>query len=167
MKGSRVKIYVPQRGDKKALLQMGVMNVTQTLETFEKRVKNRQDKTERLEAGLRELLGLEREIRRIEAYDISNTSGVNSVGGMVVFENGMKRPKDYRKFKIKTIEGPNDYGSLQEVIYRRFKNYLEAKKSGKNNGFEKLPDLLLIDGGDKQAAAVEAVVVEADPLPSR
>lgn len=158
MKGSRVKIYVPQRGDKKALLQMGVMNVTQTLETFEKRVKNRQDKTERLEAGLRKLLGLEREIRRIEAYDISNTSGVNSVGGMVVFENGMKRPKDYRKFKIKTIEGPNDYGSLQEVIYRRFKNYLEAKKSGKNNGFEKLPDLLLIDGGDKQAAAVEAVV---------
>lgn len=158
MKGSRVKIYVPRRGDKKALLQMGVMNVTQTLETFEKRVKNRQDKTERLEAGLRELLGLDREIRRIEAYDISNTSGVNSVGGMVVFENGMKRPKDYRKFKIKTIEGPNDYGSLQEVIYRRFKNYLEAKKSGKNNGFEKLPDLLLIDGGDKQAAAVEAVV---------
>ncbi|MBQ3390027.1 MAG: excinuclease ABC subunit UvrC [Firmicutes bacterium] len=158
IKGSRVKIFVPQRGDKKALLEMGRMNVTQTVETFEKRVKNRQDKTERLEAGLRELLGLDREIRRIEAYDISNTSGVNSVGGMVVFENGVKRPKDYRKFKIKTIEGPNDYGSLQEVIYRRFKNYQEAKKTGKNNGFEKLPDLLLIDGGDKQAAAVDAVV---------
>ena len=157
VKGSKVKIFVPQKGDKKALLEMGVLNVTQTLETFEKRVKNRQDKTERLEAGLQELLGLDRELRRIEAYDISNTSGVHSVGGMVVFENGMKRPKDYRKFKIKTIEGPNDYGSLQEVIYRRFKNYKEALKTGRNNGFERLPDLLLIDGGDKQAAAVEAV----------
>ncbi len=157
MKGSKVKIFVPQKGDKKALLEMGILNVTQTLETFEKRVKNRQDKTERLEAGLQELLGLDRELRRIEAYDISNTSGVHSVGGMVVFENGMKRPKDYRKFKIKTIEGPNDYGSLQEVIYRRFKNYKEALKTGRNNGFERLPDLLLIDGGDKQAAAVEAV----------
>ena len=157
VKGSKVKIFVPQKGDKKALLEMGILNVTQTLETFEKRVKNRQDKTERLEAGLQELLGLDRELRRIEAYDISNTSGVHSVGGMVVFENGMKRPKDYRKFKIKTIEGPNDYGSLQEVIYRRFKNYKEALKTGRNNGFERLPDLLLIDGGDKQAAAVEAV----------
>ena len=157
MKGSKVKIFVPQKGDKKALLEMGILNVTQTLETFEKRVKNRQDKTERLESGLQELLGLDRELRRIEAYDISNTSGVHSVGGMVVFENGMKRPKDYRKFKIKTIEGPNDYGSLQEVIYRRFKNYKEALKTGRNNGFERLPDLLLIDGGDKQAAAVEAV----------
>ena len=157
VKGSKVKIFVPQKGDKKALLEMGILNVTQTLETFEKRVKNRQDKTERLEAGLQELLGLDRELRRIEAYDISNTSGVHSVGGMVVFENGMKRPKDYRKFKIRTIEGPNDYGSLQEVIYRRFKNYKEALKTGRNNGFERLPDLLLIDGGDKQAAAVEAV----------
>ena len=157
VKGSKVKIFVPQKGDKKALLEMGILNVTQTLETFEKRVKNRQDKTERLEAGLQKLLGLDRELRRIEAYDISNTSGVHSVGGMVVFENGMKRPKDYRKFKIKTIEGPNDYGSLQEVIYRRFKNYKEALKTGRNNGFERLPDLLLIDGGDKQAAAVEAV----------
>ncbi len=158
VKGSGVRIHVPQKGEKKALLDMAIHNILQTKENFERRVKNEKDKTVRLEVGLRELLGIEREIKRIEAYDISNTSGINSVGGMVVFERGKKSPKDYRKFKIKTIEGPNDYGSLQEVIYRRFKNYFEAQKSGKSNGFEKKPDLLLIDGGDKQAAAVQQVM---------
>lgn len=158
VKGSAVRIYVPQKGEKKALFDMAVHNILQTKENFERRVKNERDKTVRLQESLRQMLGIDSEINRIEAYDISNTSGVNSVGGMVVFKGGKKSPKDYRKFKIKTIEGPNDYGSLQEVIYRRFKNYFEAIETGKNNGFEKRPDLLLIDGGEKQAAAVQQVM---------
>ncbi len=158
IKGSGVSIHVPQRGEKKAILDMCIHNILQTKEVFEKRVKNEKEKAEALEKGLRELLGTERPIRRIEAYDISNTLGVNSVGGMVVFENGKKVPRDYRKFKIRTIEGANDYGSLQEVIYRRFSKYFEAENNGKSNGFEKKPDILLIDGGDKQVAAVEKVI---------
>ncbi len=162
LKGSKVKISVPQRGEKKALLDMALENITKTRETFEKRMQNEADKTERLKAAFSTVITGEeyagRSIERIEAYDISNTSGVDSVGVMVVFEHGKKRPKDYRKFKIKTVEGPNDYGSLQEVIYRRLSEYIKARESGAPNGFEKKPDLLLIDGGEKQAAAVEAVV---------
>ena len=157
IKGSAVKIHVPLKGEKKALLDMAVQNIVQSRESFEERVKNEKDKTAKLEESIKRMLLLDRKIERIEAYDISNTSGVDSVGVMVVFEKGKKLPRDYRKFKIKTIEGPNDYGSLQEVIYRRFKNYFSALESGKNNGFEKKPDLLLIDGGEKQAAAVQQV----------
>ena len=162
IKGSQVRISVPKRGDRKALLEMGCENIRKTREAIEKRVRNEEDKTRRLGAALGGIItgdeGRGRPVERIEAYDISNTSGVDSVGVMVVFERGKKRPKDYRKFKIKTIEGPNDYGSLQEVIYRRLSKYIEARDTGKPNGFEKRPDLLLIDGGEKQAAAVEQVV---------
>lgn len=158
IKGSSVKIHVPEKGEKKALLDMAAENIAQTRDSFEKRIKNEKDKTAHLEEALTGMLGLEGRIRRIEAYDISNISGVDSVGVMVVFENGKKQPREYRKFRIKTIEGPNDYGSLQEVIYRRFRNCFEAQEKGISNGFEKKPDLLLIDGGEKQAAAVEQVI---------
>ena len=162
IKEARVKISVPKRGEKKALLDMAMENITKTRETFEKRMQNEADKTERLKSAFAKVFKdaetIGKSIERIEAYDISNTSGVDSVGVMVVFEHGKKRPKDYRKFRIKTIEGPNDYGSLQEVIFRRLNEYKKAVESGKPNGFERKPDLLLIDGGEKQAAAVESVV---------
>lgn len=90
---------------------------------------------------------------RIEAYDISNTNGVDSVGAMVVFKNGMPVKTEYRRFKIKTIEGPNDYGSLQEVLYRRLKRATNGDK-----GFSTLPDLILMDGGKAQVAVVEQVL---------
>ena len=184
-KGSAVKILAPRKGEKKALLEMARQNLAQMGQVLEKRAQNEEEKTRRLEAALRERLGLTGKIERIEAYDISNTSGVDSVGVMVVFEHGKKRPRDYRKFRIKTIEGPNDYGSLQEVIYRRFRHY-QAPKEGAPEGeikekafegssqdiprrealpesiagdsFRRRPDLLLIDGGEKQAAAVEGVL---------
>lgn len=165
VKGSNVRFTVPQKGEKKALLSMARSNIDQMKEVLEKRVQNEEEKTQRLSEALKEVLGLFGKLERIEAYDISNTSGVDSVGVMVVFENGKKRVKDYRKFKIKTVEGPNDYGSLQEVIYRRFRNFQKAAdtlSSGGDrlpeNSFEKRPDLLLIDGGEKQAAAVEQVL---------
>ncbi|MBR6700273.1 MAG: excinuclease ABC subunit UvrC [Firmicutes bacterium] len=157
IKGSSVNIHVPLKGEKKALLDMAVQNIVQSRDSFEERMKNQKEKTVKLEESLKRMLLIDGKIERIEAYDISNTSGADSVGVMVVFEKGKKVPRDYRKFKIKTIEGPNDYGSLQEVIYRRFKNYFSAHESGKNNGFEKKPDLLLIDGGEKQASAVQQV----------
>lgn len=157
-KGSGIKFIIPQRGEKKALLEMAKQNILQMKDVLENRIENEEEKTQHLTNLLKETLGIQGKMERIEAYDISNTSGIDSVGVMVVFENGKKRKKDYRKFKIKTIEGPNDYGSLQEVIYRRFKNYLEVKTSRSENSFEKRPDLLLIDGGEKQAAAVQKVL---------
>ncbi len=90
---------------------------------------------------------------RIEAYDISNTNGVDSVGAMVVFEGSAATRKEYRRFKIKTIEGANDFGSLQEVLYRRFKRNQQGDLS-----FSKMPDLLLIDGGKPQVNAALQVV---------
>ena len=106
------------------------------------------------EAELKELLGFPENlgIKRIEAFDISNTFGVYSVGSMVVFEDAKKKKSDYRRYRVKTIEGPNDYGSMQEVLYRRYKRGLEelemAAESGVDVGkFGVLPDLILIDGG--------------------
>jgi excinuclease ABC subunit C len=90
----------------------------------------------------------EKENYRIESYDISNTNGVDSVGGMVVFEGLKPIRKDYRRFKIKTIEGPDDYGSLQEMLYRRFKRAQEG-----DAGFVKLPDAIFMDGGQGQVTA--------------
>ncbi|MDU3153589.1 MAG: helix-hairpin-helix domain-containing protein, partial [Anaerococcus hydrogenalis] len=110
--------------------------------------------------GLKEILNL-KSIGRIEAYDISNTSGVQSVGSMVVFQNGIAERKEYRKFKIKTIEGPDDYHSLEEVLTRRFNR---AKKEIKNNntytGFGKLPDLILMDGGKGQVKSAKKVLAD-------
>lgn len=95
----------------------------------------------------------ERKAYRIESYDISNTNGVDSVGAMVVFEGTKQIRKDYRRFKIKTIEGPNDYGSLQEMIYRRFKR----AKAG-DPAFAKLPDAIFMDGGQGQVTAARKVL---------
>ena len=94
---------------------------------------------------------------RIEAYDVSNIQGAHSVAAMVVFEKGKAKYSDYRRFRIRTIEGPNDYASMQEVIYRRFKEEKKEKTSEQEKiqkKFEKLPDLILVDGGSGQVHAV-------------
>ena len=94
-----------------------------------------------------DLLGIDK-IDRMEAYDISNISGYDSVGSMVVFEGGKPKKNDYRKFRIKTIDGPNDYGSMKEVLTRRFERAKTEKEEGNTKkGFGKLPDLLMMDGG--------------------
>lgn len=124
------------------------------------------DKKERNKSSglgqLKEILNIEK-INRIEAYDISNTSGVQSVGSMVVFENGISAPKEYRKFKIKTVEGPNDYASLKEVLTRRFNNAKkEIEKGSTHTGFGKLPDLILMDGGKGQVTIAKEVFKELE-----
>ncbi len=158
-KGNRVKISVPKKGEKKALLDMAVKNVIELTSLLDEKLNRDRLKTESRLLSLKEYLNLVKMPVRIEAFDISNTSGVDSVGSMVVFENGKAKKSDYRRFRIKTIEGPNDYGSLQEVIFRRFKRILnEDQDHSSDSSFLKMPDLLLIDGGDKQVKAVKDVL---------
>ena len=107
-------------------------------------------------------LGLQYKLERVEAYDISNTQGFESVGAMVVFENGKAKYSDYRKFKIKTVIGANDFASMKEMITRRMNHAVKEKKEGKKENFARLPDLILMDGGILQVRAAEEVLKEFD-----
>ena len=161
-KGSKVSIHQPKLGKKFELVTMAARNAHDMRIKQEKRI----DKKERNKSSglsqLKEILNIEK-INRIEAYDISNTSGVKSVGSMVVFENGISAPKEYRKFKIKTVEGPNDYASLKEVLTRRFSNAKkEIAKGSTHTGFGKLPDLILMDGGKGQVTIAKEVFKEME-----
>ena len=109
---------------------------------------------------LRRLLGLEKAPAYIESYDISNLAGGENVAGMVVFENGRPLKSAYRKFKIKTVEGQDDYGSMREVIRRRFQEYCVCQEKGEAEGFGRLPDLILLDGGKGHVAAVQPLLEE-------
>ncbi|WP_053956256.1 excinuclease ABC subunit UvrC [Inediibacterium massiliense] len=164
-KDEKVMIRHPQRGEKKALLDLVYKNAVEVLEQFREKLIRDREKSEGAMNLLGKCLGLKNPPFRIESFDISNIQGVHSVASMVVFENGKPKYSDYRRFKIKTIEGPNDYGSMQEVIYRRFKRGLEEKENMKEKGiiddlgkFSKFPDLLLIDGGQGHVHAVLQVL---------
>ncbi len=151
LRGSGVKVYVPQKGDKKALIDMAWKNIQEMNKYYEDRRDNQNQRLTVLENTLQKAVG--KHVSRLESYDISHTGGEDSVGAMVVFQGGKPMRRDYRKFKIKTIEGANDYASLQEVIYRRFKRGLSG-----DDGFSQMPDLLLIDGGEKQVNAVKEML---------
>lgn len=154
LRGSNVKLTIPQKGEKKAFLDLSKRDVIELSKGLDERARNQQEKASTISEALSSFFGFQADNRwRIEAYDISNTNGIDSVGAMVVFENGKPMRKDYRRFKIRTIEGPNDYGSLQEVLYRRLKRGLKGDLS-----FSKMPDLLLMDGGKNQVAVVEQVL---------
>lgn len=157
IRGSQVKITVPQKGDKKALMDMAKRDVIEMMKTLDERANRLREKNEAIRSALEEfiseLAGSGKSGWRVEAYDISNTNGIDSVGAMVVFEGSSPVRKDYRRFKIRTVEGPNDYGSLQEVLSRRFKRGLQG-----DGRFEIMPDLLLIDGGKPQVSAAEQVL---------
>ena len=157
-RGAGVKIHVPQRGEKKKLVQLASDNAKQRLEML--RVKWLADagKTQAALEELEDQLDLPNPPRRIECYDISNTQGTNSVASMVVFIDGHSKPSEYRRFKIKTVEGANDFASHQEVLRRRFKRAAQAKEKGdgaddKEQSWADLPDLLIIDGGKGQLNA--------------
>lgn len=161
--GRSVKITVPKKGDKKALLDLARRDVTEMAKSIDERAKAARERSEALSSEIAKALieigykvpQLQSGARgyRIEAYDISNTNGVDSVGAMVVFEGAKPVKKDYRRFKIKTIEGPNDYASLQEVIYRRFR-----RAEAGDSGFSHLPDFLFMDGGQGQVTAVQQIL---------
>lgn len=142
----KVEIYKAQKGYKKHLLDMANENAKDYLEKSITQSKNQYEKTIGALHKLQNKLGLKHLPKRIECYDISNTQGTNSVASMVVFINGEKAKKHYRKFKIKTVEGPNDFESLKEVLSRRF---FELENS-EDISFSEKPDLIIIDGGKGQ-----------------
>ncbi len=154
LRGSRVQISVPERGEKRALMELVKEDVSRMLRDLDERAQRQIEKDEGVRMGFRMVFGdLADEIHRIESYDISHTAGRDSVGGMVVFEDGRPLRKAYRRFRIKTVEGGNDdTGSLQEVLFRRFQKAKEG-----DPGFLPLPDLILMDGGIGQVHAAEAV----------
>lgn len=164
-KGSKVKIAVPHRGDKRKLMQMAQNNAKESLRLeIEKHNKNK-ERTSKLFEELATYLGISNNIHRIEAFDISNIQGVDNVGSMIVFEEGKPVKKHYRRFRIKGFEGQDDYGSLREIIDRRFQHGLEERKTianknsdYKNTKFALFPDLLLIDGGSGQVNTVNSVL---------
>lgn len=161
LSGHKIMLTVPQRGEKKKTIDLVEKNAKEYVMKFQERIDKEVAFRTQADLELMTLLGLpdNLQINRIEAFDISNTSGVYSVGSMVVFEQGKKKRSDYRRYRVKTIEGANDYGSMQEVIYRRYKRGLEeaelAKTSGVQNGvYSAFPDLILIDGGKGHVNAV-------------
>lgn len=157
-RGNKVTITVPVKGDKKELVRMVKRNALDMIEKYGDRYKKRAESNRLALEEIKELIGLSERPRRIEAYDISNISGVESVGSMVVFEDGDAKKSDYRKFRIKSVVGPDDYSSLKEVIERRFKRGVEEKKEDKNSSFSNFPDLIMMDGGKGQVNAAKEIL---------
>jgi len=156
-RGSKVTIKEPQKGDKKDLLEMVEKNARMTLEGFKTKIIQDKELNGVAIRNLAELIGLEDIPYRIEAYDISNIQGVDSVGSMIVFEKGKAKNSDYRRFKIKSVKGANDYESMREILTRRFQHGLDEVEAIKENNmnfsagkFSIFPDLILMDGGKGQ-----------------
>lgn len=154
VRGSKVYIKVPKKGTKEKLVELAEKNAEMVLEQDRERIKREEARTIGAVQELEELLGLP-QITRIEAFDISNTSGIESVGSMVVYENGRPKRSDYRKFKIKWVKGPNDYASMEEVLTRRFCHGIREKQEGESSSFSRLPDLIMMDGGKGQVHAAQ------------
>ena len=151
-KGSAVHIVTPKRGQKEKLVELAWKNASMILTKDRERIKREEGRTIGAMKELSDILGLPG-IQRMEAYDISNTMGYQSVGSMVVFDHGKPLRNDYRKFRIKTVEGPNDYASMKEVLTRRFTHGLEEKAEGESEdtgSFTRFPDVIMMDGGRGQ-----------------
>lgn len=149
-RGHKVHIKVPKKGTKEKLVELAGENARLVLSKDKERLKREEGRTIGAVKEIEKLLGLERVVR-MEAYDISNISGFASVGSMVVYEKGKPKRNDYRKFKIKSVQGPDDYASMNEVLTRRFQHGLNDQKEGKDMGsFQAFPDLILMDGGKGQ-----------------
>jgi len=161
-RGSKVKLRIPKKGDKLQLVEMARENAGILLEQERNREKQRQNYVTEILEELQNVLEMNRIPQRIEGFDISNIQGTDAVASMVVFEDGMPKGSDYRRFKIRTVEGPNDFAMMQEAVRRRFRKGLEERQhvATENGKFAKFPDLLLIDGGKGQLSAVMEVLEE-------
>ncbi len=161
LRGSKVAVKVPQKGDKRNYLKMAQDNASLSLIQFGENLVKEHKRTVGALDELRVYIGTDNPLKRIEAYDISNVQGYESVGSMIVFEDGKPRREDYRKFKIKTVVGPDDYASMHEVITRRFNRYIkEQQEDVKNKKFSSFPDALFIDGGKGQVSSVKKALAE-------
>jgi excinuclease ABC subunit C len=161
-KEGKVKISIPKLGRKKELVDMAYKNANEMIIKYEDRIDRRERKKNAGLKGLQKLLNISN-LSRIECFDISNTSGVMSVGSMVVFEDGKPNPKEYRKFRINTVEGPDDYASHREVLTRRLKR-ADTDKGKMKTGFVNLPNLILMDGGKGQVSVAKEVVAKSGHL---
>lgn len=151
--GKKCTIKVPKIGEKSRLVELACENASIILKEEADKLRMEELRTRGAMNEIRDLIGLP-VLRRVESYDISNTSGVDSVGSMVVFYDGEPKNNDYRKFRIKTVSGPDDYSSLKEVLYRRF-THEEGDRS-----FDSYPDLILMDGGKGQVNACLEVIAD-------
>ncbi len=146
--GRRVELLTPQRGAKLDLIRLARTNAVEEVE----RATSKEERQSKLMEALGKLCGLEAPPRRLESYDISNQGADDIVASMVVFENGRPKKSDYRHFKLKDMDGPNDYASMEQVLTRRFRRYLDGDEK-----FGTLPDILLIDGGAEHAQVARQV----------
>jgi excinuclease ABC subunit C len=187
-RGGKVTVHAPQRGTKKAFVEMAAKNALQELEQHQAQLQQEQAMTEGAVMELQEYLHLAVPPWRMECYDISNTQGTESVGSMVVFVGGKPCNQDYRRFKIKTVEGSNDFASMQEVLGRRFKRAAKLRDAKELQAKEpqvtelqatealesqqadqwSLPDLIIIDGGKGQLGAAREIMLELgfDDIPT-
>lgn len=157
-RGHRVHIRVPKKGTKEKLVELAQKNADMTLKADRERLKREEGRTVGAVRELENLLRL-KGIIRMEAYDISNTSGFASVGSMIVYEWGKPKRNDYRKFKIKGVKGADDYASMEEVLTRRFEHGIREREEGKElGGFTAFPDLIMMDGGKGQVNAALKVL---------
>ena len=167
-RGNKVSVFVPKRGEKADLVAMVNKNVVQAIDEYKiQELKNERDS--QILTKLADYLGMDTLPKRIESYDISNISGSDNVGAMAVFINGKSAPSQYRKFRIKYVEGADDYQSMQEVLYRRFTNMIaentqiaQGSLDSKKARFNEKPDLILIDGGKGHLHAAMEVLHELD-----
>lgn len=164
--GDKVEITVPKRGEGKQLVDLATENATETLRALEARWRADKDHQHQALAEIQAALNMPEPPNRIECYDISNTQGTASVGSMVEFEQGVPNKKNYRRFNIRTVEGPDDFASMEEVLRRRFTHYETAQKVKDTPGakpdlaFGILPDLLIVDGGKGQLGRAVQVLEE-------
>ena len=159
-RGHRVHIRVPKKGTKEKLVELAEKNAALVLSKDRERLKREEGRTIGAVKEIARLLGLEH-LNRMEAYVISNISGFASVGSMVVYQKGKPKRNDYRKFRIKSVQGPDDYASMKEVLTRRFRHGLEEREEGKETGsFTAFPDLILMDGGKGQVGIALQVLDE-------
>lgn len=167
-RGGKVSIIVPKKGQKERLVELAHKNAAMVLTKDMEKIKHEEERTTGAMKQISGWLGLE-DVSRVESYDISNISGFLSVGSMVVFDDGKPKKSEYRKFRIKTVEGPNDYASMYEVLKRRFSHGLmeieqlnEKNLSTEFGSFTKFPDLIMMDGGVGQVHIAMQVLSELD-----
>ena len=167
-RGGKVSIIVPRKGQKERLVELAHKNAAMVLTKDMEKIKREEERTTGAMKQISGWLGLE-DASRVESYDISNISGFLSVGSMVVFDDGKPKKSEYRKFRIKTVEGPNDYASMYEVLKRRFSHGLmeieqlnEKNFSTEFGSFTKFPDLIMMDGGVGQVHIAMQVLSELD-----
>lgn len=156
IKKRKVNVVTPKKGTKEKLVELAYKNAQMVLLQDTEKIKREEQRTTGAMKEIADWLGLGY-LRRAEAYDISNTSGIESVGSMVVFEDGKPKKNDYRKFKIKTVKGPDDYKSMREVLTRRF-----LRGKDQSEGFAVYPDLIMMDGGKGQVNIALEVLKELD-----